>query len=191
MFRFRVLWTGGMTGPGVSTFYFDDDLTSGNVTAARSALNTFWTSVSLYQSTAATYSYAAEAEEIDISTGHVVSSLPIGSGSSPGSATGDLLPPATQGLIRWRTGVYITSGGASPRAKEVRGRTFVPAITEGNSTSGVPSTTMIGAFNSAAAALIADASTHLCVYSRANAATATVTSGSAWNQFATLRSRRD
>ena len=191
MFRMRVLWSGTTGGPGVSTFYFNDDLTTGNVTAARSALNTFWTAVTLYVAIPATYAFDTVAEEVEVTTGHVLNALPVGAGSSPGSASGEMLPPATQALIRWRTGVYRISAGPRPRSVEIRGRTFVPAITEANSNGGVPLATMQTALTNAAQALVADASTHLCIYSRAAKSKQDVTSGQCWNQFAILRSRRD
>jgi len=175
MFRMRITLTGAVVGGGVSTFYFDDDLTAGAVTAARAALNTFWVALTPYLHTSLTWGFDPEAEEVSIANGHIVSVLPVSTGSAPGTGTGDILPAATQGLIRWRTGAYVIGGSTRPVSREIRGRTFVPAMCEANNTAGLPSGALLTAFNTAATALVSDAATHLAVYSKSARAVAVVT----------------
>lgn len=100
-----------------------------------------------------------------------------------GGASGDALPYATQGLVQWRTGVYI--GG-----REIRGRTFIGGMTENQSANGHLAAASITAFQTAGAALIADTPPAFVIWSKAKATTEIVTSCSAWSSFAFLSSRR-
>jgi hypothetical protein len=121
---------------------------------------------------------------VDSTTGDITALTAVTSQTGTGGSVGDALPYATQGLVRLRTGFFV--GG-----KEIRGRIFIPGLTETDSDIGVPSSFVVGAWNTAVAALIADANSVLLVYSRKHAAGEAVVSGSAWNKWAVLRSRRD
>lgn len=104
--------------------------------------------------------------------------------SAQGTLAGDMLPPATQGLLQWRTGVFQAG-------REVRGKTFVPALTEAAALGGqVAATTQTGLQN-LITAMIAATNAELAIYSRKNGSIVPVNAGTVWNQFAVLRSRRD
>ena len=102
------------------------------------------------------------------------------------------LASATQGLVRWTTGVYEDS-------RQIRGRTFIPAPTEQDSDVGAPLTAYINDVSAAAAVLAADPG--FGVWRRPRPETsplgqrdgqfALATGGACWSQWAVLRSRRD
>lgn len=123
---------------------------------------------------------------IEVSTGNVVDTAVGDGGTTPGTAAGDLLPPATSGLMQMHTGVYV--GG-----REIRGRTYLPYPVVGNNDNGVPSSSYI--------ASIVDLSEQFndsdhangawVIYSRAHARAEYVTQVSGWGEWAVMRSHRD
>jgi len=95
------------------------------------------------------------------------------------------LPPATQGLIEWRTGFFV--GG-----REIRGRTFIPGLSNSSSAAnGVPTSTWLTLAAAASTAIIGWTSSDFVVYSPTKHQKALVTAGQPWNEWAVLRSRRD
>lgn len=101
-----------------------------------------------------------------------------------GGSSGVVLPYICQGLIRLRTGVY--DGG-----REIRGRIFVPGLTEELSVDGNPSSALVSDYNTKMADFITATAGTFAVWSKKAGATAIVTGGTLWNQWAFLRSRRD
>lgn len=102
-----------------------------------------------------------------------------------GSGSGPFLPPSNQILVRWRTGNYVNR-------REVRGRTNCPYPAEDISTTrGRVESGMVSLVNQWANTLITDASSNFVVWSKKNGEWQSVISGSTWDQFAVLRSRRD
>lgn len=183
MYRVRTQITGGQGGPYLSTMYFNviGGLTAAN---ANAAIGAFWLAVKGKVASGMVMATEAEVATIDIGTGEVTGLTPVTPVSNTGTAAGDTLPPASQGLLRFRTGTFV--GG-----REIRGRLFIPGACEVDSTSGVPVAGYLTTLNSAASALIADANSELVIYSKAHRELGTVLSGSAWSQWAVLRSRRD
>lgn len=182
MYRVRTVISGGQGGPYLSTMYFNvvGGLTAAN---ANAAVGTFWNSVKAKMGNSLSYATEAEVAEVDIATGQVTGIAAVTPQTGTGTPTTDMCPWTTQGLIRWRTGIFV--GG-----REVRGRTFVPGPTEVENTAGVPAAAYVTALNAAASALIADANSDLMVYSKKNRDAVPVLSGSTWSQWAVLRSRR-
>lgn len=174
--------------------FFDPEGAFGSAQGAIDAVDDFWNAMLATMAAAISYSVLPEVTTIDVSTGEATA-VETGTGQTrTGYAAGDVLPPATQGLIRWTTGVFI--GG-----RQIRGRTFIPAQLEANSSAaGAPAGTLVTAAAAAITAL--NGSTEVfCIYSRPqkNSAgsiiragqAAAVNAGSLWDQFAVLRSRRD
>lgn len=182
MWRVRTDITGGPGGAELATHYFD---VVGGLTAAdaNAAVGAFWHTVRDLVHNAYTFSTESEVASVDIATGQVTGLTPVTAIVWAGTVSGQPLPPASQGLIRWRTGTFV--GG-----REIRGRTFLPGPTEEHNLTGVPNSDYITVANNAAAALIAASGTELMTYSRKNSDAAPVVSGSCWNQWAVLRSRR-
>lgn len=105
--------------------------------------------------------------------------------SVTGTGTGQMMSPATQILTEWHTNNYLNG-------REVRGRTNHPCVRAADATtSGAPSGATISGWNSAASALIGDANTVFVIWSKKNGQWFAAESGSTWNKFSVLRSRRD
>lgn len=182
MYRITTLFSGPLvTGGGIQQFYFDQG--GGTAAQAHAAVRTFWTSIALGSHTSLTITVTPEVELVDNATGQVEGIETAETYTTTGQTAGDPLPLASQGLLRWRTGVYNAG-------REIRGRTFLPGQVEAASTGGVPSSTTLTSWTNAGLALMNNASSELVVWSR-KGQFATVTSASAWSQWATLRSRRD
>lgn len=182
MWRVRTNITGGPGGPELTTMFFD---VVGGLTAAdaNAAVGAFWDTVQDLVHNAYTMATESEVASVDIATGEITGLTPVTAITKPGTVSGQPLPPATQGLLRWRTGTFVAG-------REIRGRTFIPGPTEEHNLTGVPNSDYITVANNAAAALIAATGTELFVYSRTHRDSAPVVSGSCWNQWAVLRSRR-
>lgn len=182
--RVRFEFTGPTGAPWLSTMNFQGT-TSTNAQDAADAVRTFWLAFQGSIVDTAKGSVLPEVLIINDLTGEPEGLFNI----TPGdpitfTASNTMLPRQTQLLIRWRTGVY--SGG-----REIRGRTFVPGLTEVNNDIGVPSSGIKSTAQTAAAALIADADSSLGVYSKTHGALAVVSAASVWAEWATLRTRRD
>lgn len=178
--RVSTLWTGLSGLPGTSTLYFHEngDTAADQVTA----MVAFWNSLKTYIKSGAVLTVNSVVEVVESDTGLVVGLDDTGAGAAvSGTSAGDRLPPATQALVQWRTGTFF--GG-----RELRGRTFIGALTENENASGLPSSTLTSAITSAAGTL---AGVALAVYSPSKHVWASVSSGQAWGEWAVLRSRRD
>ena len=182
MWRVRTVFTGVQGSPWLSTMYFLE--AGGSAQQAVTAVGTFWSAVDNRMATNVAWTTEPGVEAIDVTTGHPTSltNTPPQSGAGSGSAT--QLPIEAQALIRWSTGVF-TNG------RQIRGRTFVPGLTENDNDLGAPNATVLGVLDTAAAALIADANSKLCVFSRVNHTSPEITSESSAPYWAVLRSRRD
>jgi hypothetical protein len=175
---------GGVTGtPWVSQMYFAGS-DAAAAAGASSDVSVFWTNLEDRIEDSVTYVVSGEVPSIDPATGDIIEVHFVTSNSGSGSATGDPLPRANQGLIRWRTGIYLSG-------REVRGRTFVPGPVEIDSgANGVPTPTYVSDLAAAANTLVGLTS-DLGVWSPTHGVFHVATGSSAWNQFAVLRSRRD
>lgn len=182
MYRVRTVFTGVTGSPWVSTAFFAEG--AGSAQQAATAVGAFWNAADALMEASVSWTTLADVEGVNAANGQVhsvFSTTPV-TGSGAAATTG--LPTAAQGLVRWRTGVYVNG-------REIRGRWFIPGIATGNNNDGAPSATMVSTLNTAASTLIGDANSVLEIWSRANGSSADVTSGTTWSQFAVLRSRRD
>lgn len=184
MHRVRVALNGISGAPYLATHYFGSTDPLQTAQEAVEVVGNFWAAVDLHMSSGVTWNTEAEVAEINIATGDLEGITATTPRTGSGGAIAAIMPPATQGLIRWRTGVFVAG-------REVRGRTFVPGLTTSAASAGKPSATVITDFNAAAAAMVADPNADLYVWSRKNGVIGNVVTGTAWNEFAVLRSRRD
>lgn len=185
MLRVTTIGTGPQGAPYYSTFYFGGT-TEGEAAVAGDATQAFWTSFAGALRTDLLFQVQPEIELVDPATGNILgvfadSQVPIDC-----TGTGDPLPTSTQGLIRWRTGVYVAG-------KEIRGRTFIPGYTETSSTNGVPIGTTVSGLTSVGTALLSagSAAGGMGVWSPTRGQWAPASSAAGWNQWAVMRSRRD
>lgn len=182
MYRITTLFSGPLVnGGGINQLYFDQG--GGTGVQAHVAARAFWQNIDDVMHSSVTYQVLAEIELVDNTTGQVEGIETTDVYNGTGQLSTDPLPPTVQGLVRWRTGVY-------DNGREIRGRTFLPGMCEGNSTDGAPTSGTVGVFNTAAGNLVADANSELVVWSR-KGLFAPVVSGQAWVKWASLRSRRD
>jgi hypothetical protein len=184
MLRVRVGYTGLQGAPWLSTLYFAGN-TQTEANSAITATKAFLDALKVWQDSNMAFATEAEVPEINTTTGATIQVFNTTVQTGVGSVGGTMLPTAAQALIRWRTGVFVSG-------REIRGRTFVPGLTQtANNGDGVVNGGTITAFSTAAANLIAAAGADFGVWSRARATFAAAQTGSCWNQFAVLRSRRD
>lgn len=186
MIRVTTEWTGTLPGvPYFSTHYFAGD-TAGEADAAAAAVVSLWQEVDTVVSTGLTWTVPTEVEFVDEATGAITGVEAVAGGTGAGQNGSDPLPMATQGLLRWRTGVFVSG-------RELRGRTFIPGPTEPNNLLGVPDPNYKGVLGPAGVNFLTAAAGGggLVVYSPTHAQAATVQSSSVWNKWSILRSRRD
>ena len=182
MYRVRTEFTGMQGAPWLSTMYFND--TGGTPQQAVTAVGAFWGAVDLHIDNEVDWTTLTDVETVAADSGQVVditSTTPV---TGTGASSSEALPFATQALVRWRTGDFING-------REIRGRTFIPGVTELFNDNGRPIAALVSTINTAAATLIGDANSLLDVWSRQNGLARAVVTGSAWSEFAILRSRRD
>jgi len=193
-----------VVGGGSTTHHFLQS--AGTPAQMCAAVNSFWNYNSGVFHTSTSFQVQSDVVEFDDATGDIEAVVAGSTHTIAGGASGEALSPATQGLIRWRTGLY--SDG-----REIRGRTFLPALTVASVDDGVVAATTLTVFNTMASNLVADSNTALAVWRRPRpsrpqvgqpgdrwylpaqsareGSSALVSSSSAWSKFATLRSRRD
>nr|CRY94864.1 hypothetical protein [uncultured prokaryote] len=181
MLRLRINWTGSIQGFTVWHFLGDDDQTAAD--AAASAANTFLEAIDGLYRNSVTAAVDPEVFVVNVGTGHVEGTFSVSSFAQAGDSSDAMVPNAAMALIRWRTGVF-TSG------RELRGRTFIPGLTDtAVDATGNLATAAAGTLQSAADTLVS--TSDFAVWGSTTAQAATVTSASVWSEFAVLRSRRD
>jgi hypothetical protein len=184
MFRVRTQISGGQGGPYLSTFYFDEIDGGATPQSVITATAAFWTSLRNVIDNSLTMRVEDEVALVNDGSGQVTGIVGATGATVTGDDAADPAPWATQGLIRWRTGLFANG-------REIRGRTFIPGVTEARSNGGVPDSSYLSNLTSAVNGLLGTTNAALMTWSRKNGDSAPVLSGSGWSQFAILRSRRD
>lgn len=194
MLHIRSITVGVAGSPYYTNLYFLGGMSDRN--AALTRVRNFWVALQGVIPTTMSTSVESEVRDIDPATGNV---LDIQAGAEQaavvGNGSGSVAPPATQGLIRLSTGSVRLN-------RQVRGRIFIPGVLQTALTAqGRPSSIYQTTLTNAGEGLRGISNgVSLCVWSRPRTltgpvglpgATATVTSASAWGEFAVLRSRRD
>lgn len=182
MLRVRTVFTGVDGGPWYNNLHF---LGNGPDAAsdAHDAVVNFWQDIGAIQHTDVDGVVESEVLEIDPATGDATGAYAEGDFPVGGVATGEILPPSLQGLIRLNTGQFV--GG-----RRVGGRIFVPGLTETYNESGSLSAAGQTVLQDAINVVLAS-TTELVVYSRRYFDDVTVANATVWSEFAVLRSRRD
>jgi len=181
-YRVVTIFSGVQGSPWYNTLYF----TTGGGTAqqAANAAGAFWGAVDNRMATTVTWSTDTEVPTVDASTGQVTAITSITPVTGTGSGAALQLPIATQGLVRLRTGAFISG-------RELRGRIFIPGLTENDNDNGIPNAGVLAVVNPAATTLVTGATWQLCIFSRTHLVQQSCTSASMWTSWANLRSRRD
>ncbi len=185
MLRVRTVVTGVPGSPYYSNFYFGGT-TSGEAAAALAATKGFWNSLTSTLRSGSQSTVQGDVVQIDPITGSILTLYSLTNGIYNNTNSNPLLPPTSQAVIRLRSNTFL--GG-----REVRGRWFVGALCSDANTAGVLSGPVTTALNSANTALLSASAGagQLVVWSRKNQSVAFVTGLQVWNQFGSLRSRRD
>ena len=178
-------WSIERSSGGMSIMYFADE---GGVAAQRAALADFWSALAGILDQQTSWRIQTTGRILDEASGTLT-----GLWSDPtnragnGNQTGEPVSNSTQALIRWVTDDVVNG-------RRIRGRTFIPGLTNKAITAGEVSASALNAMETAAAAY-ADAS-GLVIWHRpddsgSGGSVHSVTASSVWNEFAVLRGRRD
>jgi len=182
--RIRTAWTGVQGAPYLSTHYFTR-VDSSSAASAADAVAALWDGLADTMQEAVDWTVEGFAAVIDDTTGALTGLDPISGGNSgSGTASASLNPLVSQGLLRLQTSAVVSG-------RILRGRTFLPGSVESYNATGAPEAGYISAVNAAFDDLMAVPDAELRIYSRAHNTSAVVVSGSCWDQWAALRSRRD
>lgn len=180
MKRVRTIFSGVQGAPYYSNLYFGDGSLAN---ACVTAVSTFFADMDGVISDQLAWTVQGTVVTMDPVTGDITSSEDVTGQNGFGADTGEIMPFATQALVRWHTGEYING-------RELRGRTFIPAMTIVSDDQGVLLSTNLTTIQNAADGLIASGQ-NMLMWSKTHGETRVVTSADVWNQFAILRSRRD
>lgn len=182
MWRVRTVFTGVQGSPWVNTAYFDQS--TGTPGDAVTAVATFWGVVDGLIDNEVDWATQSDVETVDEDTGNVTAVTQVTPQTGTGAVSGDALPFATQALIKWRTGLYI--GG-----REVRGRWFIPGLTETACDNGRLSSAAAATIQGAVNGYVASVGVDPVIWSRVHGVAPNIDTGTVWTEFAVLRSRRD
>lgn len=181
MYRVTVVVTGVAGAPYYLTGYFAQS--GGTAQDAADAWFTFATRGAADSETGSKWAYPTEVFSVESTTGEVSGvSAAVGSDLN-GTYTGEMLPRSNQCLIRWSTNTYNLG-------REIQGRTNLPLMILAGNDDGAVLPAVIADFGLKATNLIADVNSSFVIWSRKLGTVAVVQSGTCWNQFAILRSRR-
>jgi hypothetical protein len=182
MLRVRINWTGITQGYSVWHFLPGED-SSTTAESAADAATAWLTTINTYLSGAQVATVDPEVLQVDVGTGNVEGVFATSQSPVTGTSGANVIPNAANALVRWRTGVF-TAG------RELRGRTFIPGMTEDeNDQFGNLDPAVVTGINAANVTLLG--TTDFAIWSPTLGSAATVTSGTTWGEWAVLRSRRD
>lgn len=179
--RIATVITGVSGAPYYSNHYFLNDL--GAPQDAADAVAAFWGEAASIMVTDARIEVLPNAQVVDEVTGKPTGLVSTTGSIVTGSGGTAALSPALQLLVQWRTGIY-------QNGREVRGRTFIPALASIIGTE-VPNATALTTAQTAADLLNDLVTPEMVVWSRTHGLSHAVESTGVWSQYAVLRSRRD
>lgn len=185
--RVKTTWSGaGAVGGGLTTSYhFVATANAASAQAAVDAMRDFWTTLNPGISNAMAWGVQGIVAVWNAAVQEITSELSVITRTGAGSSTGSLLPPATQGLVTWRTTTFLNG-------RRLQGHWFIPGPTEEESSnSGAPIAAYLTRLNGAIATLQGISDPNLGVNSRRNNLFVSPVTGSAGTKWAVLRSRRD
>lgn len=179
--RVQTVLTGVAGSPYYQSLYFPFTVEPEDAVAAA---NDLWEIFASYVSDNVAWLVDGVVVNLNDATGEIIGSVSVDGITGAGTSVQEELPSSTQVLVQWRTGVYV--GG-----REIRGRTFVPAITEPNNEDGHFNETGRSELSDAIALWLGGLAEAPLIWSRAHGQSAPIAAAQVWSQFAVLRSRRD
>lgn len=186
MLRVTTQWTGLQGMPGYTTLHYDGPDDQAGADFAAALTEEIWAGLDAQVWSGVTSLVLPNVEAIDPVSGSTIGSFGVTTTPNAHAASGDPQPVATQGLVQLRTGTYVSG-------REIRGRVFIPGSIDNADLGGAPNPAYTSALAAVFNAAIADGlagGTPLVVWSPTRGQAANVTTATAWNQWAVLRSRR-
>jgi hypothetical protein len=183
--RLRTVWAGVAGSPYYTNIHFSTDIAGTGAQVFCDAWTDFLVAHQTNFLDAMTCVVDNDVPLISDVTGELVGAANVFPDAVNPSGGGEALPLFTQGLISLETGAVVAG-------RRLRGRIFLPGMQETNSTSaGVPSGTLVAAINSSFESFLGADGAAMVVYSPTHHTAFSVVTGTMWNQWAILRSRRD
>ena len=180
--RFRTVFTGVAGAPWYNNLFFEGGTPEG--AAYGPDVAAFWDACASQMVTAVSWVTEPTYTVIETDTGLITDIGDWAGDSGVGLLAGEALPWACQAVVNWRTNLYIAG-------RELRGKTFVPALMQNANNNGVLLAASQADIQAAADGLIAGSSGAFCVYSRTHLTEAIVESATVPTKIGVLRSRRD
>nr|CRY96740.1 hypothetical protein [uncultured prokaryote] len=171
-------------GGKVAVMYFDETVPPEECV---DYVSDFWTSIVPYITPATTFQVQGSGRDVDEATGALTAFYNVASSALiAGSSSTQQVADATQGLVQWRTGIVL--GG-----REVRGRTFIPGLSQSSVIGGnLAPQTRTGIETNAN--ILGGPITGLGVWRRPKEGTpgqlVQVSTATVWSELAVLRRRR-
>jgi hypothetical protein len=181
--RAEVTWTGLQGAPYFTALNFIATGQTG-ADAVGVAVSDFLGSIDNSLSSSLSYSLSSEVTQYNDTTGEPVAVFAIDPFTGTCGDATEVLPPVDQGLARLLTGSYV--GG-----RQIRGRIFIPGLTQASNDGGRLISTWRTAISDAIALMVDQPDASLAVWSPTHGTTTAVQAVSVWENFASLRSRRD
>lgn len=156
MYRLRTVFTGIAGMPGVQTTYFQAE--GFDPAQVATELETTWQGLSAVMNDALVARVQETIDEVDPITGNIVAQHQASTNNIVGQDGLQLLSLGTQGLEILNTGVFV--GG-----RQIQGKFYVPAPTEGSNDLGVVQSAYGNSMQANVQALVQQALCNLVVYS--------------------------
>lgn len=178
-------WQSENAQPGLSVMYFKS---TASIATVRAALDTMFTSVAARLDSLTTGTVRTAGKIIDETTGTLTGFWNDATAATwTGSATGNPVSNAAQGLMRWRTNNVVAG-------RLLQGRTYIPGISSGQIDGGQLSAACVTAMSTAQSTFLASIPGDMVIWHRPNGVTPgsffAVDSGATWNELAVQRRRR-
>lgn len=183
--RVTLTWTGLSGGPYFTQLFFGHNPGAAENTSAH-VHEWVMTTRGLWV-TGLTCTQNTEQDIIDTVTGGTVQTdVATAKVAVAGQAASEVLPFATQGVIKLQTAQFN-------EGRRLQGRIFIPGPAEGSSVNGAPEPGYLSTLNTTAATLISHSQPDgpWAVYSRRYKGWASVSGASGWNKWGSQRRRRD
>jgi len=177
-------WTTASGGGKVSVFFFD---TTGTVSNQRLDLATFLGNVDGALDNSVSWTIRVAGRDLDDSTGALIGAWTEGTTrTGVGNNATEPVADATQVLFQWHTGVIVNG-------RFLRGRTFIPGLTNSILSNGNILAANVASFDAFAETFLASSDT-FGVWHRPTSGTGgsfhLATSATVWSELAVLRRRR-
>ena len=184
LLRVDTTFSGGDGLPGYNSLYFGGS-TSGQAVVAEQAAWNAWAAAASAIHTSVTITTSSEVFVVDPLTGQITGSFAATGHSGAGTAAGERLPQATQGLVQATTNLFLAG-------RRLRGRIFVPAPVDAANNDGAPDISYRNDVDAAFTQLMSDAggAGGWVIYSRTHGQAANVSQVNVWQEWAVQRSRR-